>query len=279
MLIKLLIFSLLFFVGPTVADVLSSFQRAARLLNATERSEIDQLLKNQTLTKAQIKQKIDDIINVQNQTVAEQWKAERDRLQQQYSDERQQRLSGASDDVRNLDAQINAIRNNDALTRQQTCEQIQNLLKNATKKAQRQLQIKPHKCKFALQNVTSRRTSSPSWSPRSTNPGFWSFTRRIGSSTAAPPFRFTDPQPLNLGEMTNFNRTRQRWPFHPPFHATIPTRSTTFNPFAPPVTSPLSVPPFVYGPIHTRTPPSINPQNLGQPVQHIQTPPPIAIIG
>lgn len=58
----------------------------------------------------------------------------------------QQRLLKVSSPAKSLDAQIREIYKNQSLTKQQTCEQIQTLIKDASEEVKKELNLKEKSC-------------------------------------------------------------------------------------------------------------------------------------
>ncbi|CAD5218410.1 unnamed protein product [Bursaphelenchus okinawaensis] len=154
--------------------VLSPFKDAIEGIPDSDKEQINAILMNPNATKGEIKDTIDGIVNnLPNQTLIDEIKNQRKVLQQTYETELQQRLANASADAKALNDQVQALRNNDSLTRQATCETIQDLVKNASKSVQNELGLKPHPCTFASKGLGQQQYPDAfSRRPFSHPPGF-----------------------------------------------------------------------------------------------------------
>ncbi|KAI6214345.1 hypothetical protein M3Y94_00256700 [Aphelenchoides besseyi] len=145
----LVIFTM-FFVGT-----LANFEEARAAfnnLNDSQRQELQKIFEDGSLTKGQVKEKVKSWVDNQDQSVKDmhsKMMAKMDEMKNNL----QQKTAGLSDEAKPIAAKMAEIHQNDALTLQQTCQQVNDAFSQASDSVRQELHYQPKDCNNIAQGM------------------------------------------------------------------------------------------------------------------------------
>ncbi|KAI6187381.1 DUF148 domain-containing protein [Aphelenchoides besseyi] len=137
----------MFFVG-TLANFEEARAAFNNNLNDTQRQELQKIFEDRSLSKAQIKENVQNWAKNQDQSV-------KDALAkiQDMKNNFQQKIAGLSDEAKPIAAKMAEIHQNDGLTLQESCQQMNDAISQASDSVRQELHFQPKDCNNIAQGM------------------------------------------------------------------------------------------------------------------------------